>query len=279
MVRNRAAPIRTCRHPDDRTGVGGSGQHGCRPPATSSADESRRTWSIKGIDPRTRDAARQAARRAGMSVAEWLDHVIREGALPADAPDESDRDGSLDGIAARLDRLSRQSSEAASVQPARATLDRDELSALVAGCRFAPVAAAAAERPPMRSTPSRGGWRRPISASRGPSAAPASNLSARPRWSRMPCAPCPRGCPTSNARRRRPWQHLPRAAMLRPRRRSSVRSCRAIRYLPRSSTFARVSARSRCGFSAADNPQPRHTRRRRRVRARHFTISRTNCAH
>lgn len=35
-------------------------------------------WSVKGIDANTRDAAREAARHAGMSVSDWLEHVIRE---------------------------------------------------------------------------------------------------------------------------------------------------------------------------------------------------------
>ncbi|MET0545835.1 MAG: hypothetical protein ABWZ40_05965 [Caulobacterales bacterium] len=33
-------------------------------------------WSVKGIDPRARDAAREAARRAGMSLGDWLNRVI-----------------------------------------------------------------------------------------------------------------------------------------------------------------------------------------------------------
>jgi localization factor PodJL len=35
-------------------------------------------WSVKGVDPRTRDAAKAAARRAGMTLGEWLDHKIRD---------------------------------------------------------------------------------------------------------------------------------------------------------------------------------------------------------
>ena len=34
-------------------------------------------WSVKGVDPRTRDAAKAAARRAGMTLGEWLDTKIR----------------------------------------------------------------------------------------------------------------------------------------------------------------------------------------------------------
>lgn len=47
-------------------------------------------WSVKGVDPRTRDAAKAAARRAGMTLGEWLDHKIRaeaqdDGSAPAPA--------------------------------------------------------------------------------------------------------------------------------------------------------------------------------------------------
>lgn len=46
-------------------------------------------WSVKGVDPRTRDAAKAAARRAGMTLGEWLDHKIRDesqASTPAPAP-------------------------------------------------------------------------------------------------------------------------------------------------------------------------------------------------
>ena len=33
-------------------------------------------WSVKGIDPRARDAAREAARREGLSLGDWLNKVI-----------------------------------------------------------------------------------------------------------------------------------------------------------------------------------------------------------
>lgn len=65
-------------------------------------------WSVKGVDPRTRDAAKAAARRAGMTLGEWLDHKIRDeagsamespGATPA-TPEQLD-------IAALSDRLAR----------------------------------------------------------------------------------------------------------------------------------------------------------------------------
>ena len=38
--------------------------------------KSRVPWSVKGIEPEAREAAKDAARRAGMTVGEWLNHVI-----------------------------------------------------------------------------------------------------------------------------------------------------------------------------------------------------------
>ena len=38
-------------------------------------------WSVKGIDPETREAAKVAARRAGMPVGAWLSQVIRQAAV------------------------------------------------------------------------------------------------------------------------------------------------------------------------------------------------------
>jgi len=55
-------------------------------------------WNLRGLRPETREAAREAARRAGMSVGEWLNGIIRPGddddygeAMPfADYDDEDD---------------------------------------------------------------------------------------------------------------------------------------------------------------------------------------------
>jgi localization factor PodJL len=38
-------------------------------------------WSVKGIDPETREAAKVAARRAGVPVGAWLTQVIRQAAV------------------------------------------------------------------------------------------------------------------------------------------------------------------------------------------------------
>ncbi|MFO1168174.1 MAG: hypothetical protein U1E19_08670 [Rhodoblastus sp.] len=60
-------------------------------------------WSIKGVGFDTREAAREAAQREGMSVGEWLNEVIAER-----AESEGDRDyheDDMDGVSARLARM------------------------------------------------------------------------------------------------------------------------------------------------------------------------------
>ena len=37
-------------------------------------------WSVKGVEPEAREAAKIAARRAGLTVGEWLSHTIRTAA-------------------------------------------------------------------------------------------------------------------------------------------------------------------------------------------------------
>jgi len=38
-------------------------------------------WSVTGIDPETREAAKMAARRAGLTIGDWLTQVIRSAAV------------------------------------------------------------------------------------------------------------------------------------------------------------------------------------------------------
>jgi localization factor PodJL len=72
-------------------------------------------WRVKGIRPDARETAREAARRAGMSVGEWLNTVIldsadEEGIRPSRrgyADEEADED-ELFGVHERLDELTRQ---------------------------------------------------------------------------------------------------------------------------------------------------------------------------
>ena len=70
-------------------------------------------WSVKGIDADTREAARDAARRAGMSVSDWLEHVIREEAKKRTEDETAAQTGSGGDVQARLRRLSQSGSGAA----------------------------------------------------------------------------------------------------------------------------------------------------------------------
>jgi localization factor PodJL len=91
-------------------------------------------WSVKGVDPRTRDAAKAAARRAGMTLGEWLDHKIRvesHGAAP-DAPEQLD----IAALSERLARLSQGQMEtspqaAASAAPARSEPTQPDFDAVI----------------------------------------------------------------------------------------------------------------------------------------------------
>ena len=41
-------------------------------------------WSVKGIEPETREAAKEAARRSGMTLGEWLNSKILDSADEAE---------------------------------------------------------------------------------------------------------------------------------------------------------------------------------------------------
>lgn len=106
-------------------------------------------WSVKGVDPRTRDAAKAAARRAGMTLGEWLDHKIRDEAEdagmkesgPTSQPEQLD----IAALSERLARLSSgqmETSAQATGAPAKSAapeLSREQIDAALAQ-------AAAAER-------------------------------------------------------------------------------------------------------------------------------------
>src|SRR5690348_11329715 len=75
-------------------------------------------WSVKGIRPEARETAKEAARRSGMPLGEWLNSVILQQA--ADLEDDEDSYGHdmsavherLDDITRRLDQFSRKGPEA-----------------------------------------------------------------------------------------------------------------------------------------------------------------------
>jgi hypothetical protein len=66
-------------------------------------------WTIAGVGRRTRDAAEEAARRAGMPLDDWLDEAIDKAALGERARPEGDEaeDERLDAAAGRLERIAR----------------------------------------------------------------------------------------------------------------------------------------------------------------------------
>jgi localization factor PodJL len=66
-------------------------------------------WSVKGVDTNARDAAKEAARRAGMTLGEWLNTVIAETAADGEKPDA--------GIEEKLERLQRAAAETAASAP------------------------------------------------------------------------------------------------------------------------------------------------------------------
>src|SRR4029077_8001975 len=75
-------------------------------------------WSVKGIRPEARETAKEAARRAGMPLSDWLNSVILHSAAEQgiDADEEIFGDGGqeigtvnakLDDLSRRIDRLTR----------------------------------------------------------------------------------------------------------------------------------------------------------------------------
>ncbi|WP_186420684.1 hypothetical protein, partial [Bosea sp. CS1GBMeth4] len=91
-------------------------------------------WSVKGVDPRTRDAAKAAARRAGMTLGEWLDSKIREEAGEPNAAANDTEDHDLAALSDRLARLSQGTMQtAAAPQPASPKPDvaRERMDAFI----------------------------------------------------------------------------------------------------------------------------------------------------
>jgi localization factor PodJL len=79
---------------------------------------SRVSWSVEGIDPSVRERAEAAARRAGMSLNDWLNSTIGESAAPnfhapqdplpsQDAKDVADIHQRLDSITRQIEQISR----------------------------------------------------------------------------------------------------------------------------------------------------------------------------
>jgi len=65
-------------------------------------------WNVPGVGRATRDIAEEAARRAGMTLGEWLDQVVADRAADQGLdPSDLNDDERLDAISERLGRLSR----------------------------------------------------------------------------------------------------------------------------------------------------------------------------
>ena len=89
-------------------------------------------WSVKGIEPETREAAKDAARRSGMTLGEWLNAKILDSADEAEPtpmarhqrPSASRGETSirLEDIAEQLSRIARREQDTA---PARASYAAD----------------------------------------------------------------------------------------------------------------------------------------------------------
>ena len=88
---------------------------------------SRVSWSVEGIEPSVRDRAEAAARRAGMSLNDWLNSTIGD-ATPARRPSAD-----VDDIHNRLDTIARQIEQAGMDDIAATFEELEKLSGSSAG--------------------------------------------------------------------------------------------------------------------------------------------------
>jgi localization factor PodJL len=122
-------------------------------------------WSVKGIRPEARETAKEAARRSGVSLGEWLNSVIidqaaQEGVQALSLVDE-DSDGSdiatvnerLDDLTHRIEHMTR--SGPAAYAPKRARNEPDQLTELIGRFdrRLDQFASVAPPPPPMMPPP------------------------------------------------------------------------------------------------------------------------------
>jgi localization factor PodJL len=97
-------------------------------------------WSVKGIRPEARETAREAARRSGMSLGDWLNSVILkqadESGMHASDFDDSDEDDGLSSVHQRLDEISRRIDRASRSGPAayapKRHRDNEQLAEMIA---------------------------------------------------------------------------------------------------------------------------------------------------
>jgi localization factor PodJL len=76
-------------------------------------------WSVKGIDPRAREVAKELARRSGMTLGEWLNRIILEDDMPEEIVSE-------DQITARFPRIPYETPPAPMPPASSATLKPEE---------------------------------------------------------------------------------------------------------------------------------------------------------
>src|SRR5215212_7792517 len=92
-------------------------------------------WSVKGIEPETREAAKDAARRSGMTLGEWLNSKILDSADEQDpsppvrhqrAPARAETSIRLEDIAEQLSRIARREQNTAPASYASENRYEDE---------------------------------------------------------------------------------------------------------------------------------------------------------
>lgn len=93
-------------------------------------------WSVKGIEPETREAAKEAARRSGMTLGEWLNSKILDSAEEAESlpaarhyrptPARAETSIRLEDIAEQLSRIARREQNTAPASYVSETRLEDE---------------------------------------------------------------------------------------------------------------------------------------------------------
>ena len=118
-------------------------------------------WNIKGVDFDAREAAREAARRSGMSLGEWMNSVIADRASEVGVSAEDfDADEKLEAVANRLSRL-RGSDDGEDAPRAKRRIDRQRAPA-AGNERFAnPALRRRPEPEPRTSRSTEVRWREP----------------------------------------------------------------------------------------------------------------------
>ena len=109
-------------------------------------------WSVKGIRPEARETAKEAARRSGVSLGEWLNSVIIEQAAQegvqelslvdedTDSEEISTVNQRLDDLTRRIEQLTRSGPAAYAPKRTRTRNEPDQLTELIgqigrASCR------------------------------------------------------------------------------------------------------------------------------------------------